>query len=98
MVKTWFLAGRPGPDSYLCPRYFRNYSGLASGLFSFFPLSLVAAGWAAIQLGTNYTNTYGDYMSGVDTAESNRPVPSWCWEYKARSHAAGRVGLFWWLR
>ena len=44
-------------------------------LFPPLALILTLIGGAAIQVGTNYTNTYGDYINGVDTVESNITQP-----------------------
>jgi 1,4-dihydroxy-2-naphthoate octaprenyltransferase len=76
MLKTWFLAGRPWSLTAaaipvtLGSAIAWNQSYFHPGLFC-----LTLIGGAAIQLGTNYTNTYGDYIAGVDTVESNHTSP-----------------------
>ncbi|HHW08191.1 MAG TPA: 1,4-dihydroxy-2-naphthoate octaprenyltransferase [Clostridia bacterium] len=76
MVKTWFLAGRPWSlTATFVPVTLGAILAWDQGYFHPFLFLLSLLGGAAIQLGTNYTNTYGDYMSGVDTLESNRTSP-----------------------
>ncbi len=76
LVKTWFLAGRPWSlTATFVPVTLGTILAWHQGYFHSFLFLLSLLGGAAIQLGTNYTNTYGDYMSGVDTAESNRTSP-----------------------
>lgn len=76
MVKTWFMAGRPWSlTATFVPVTLGAVLAWNQGYFHPFLFILSLVGGAAIQLGTNYTNTYGDFMSGVDTVESNQTSP-----------------------
>ncbi|NLC77067.1 MAG: prenyltransferase [Clostridia bacterium] len=93
MLKTWFLAGRPWSlTAAAIPVTLGSAIAWNQGYFhpGLFLLSLI--GGAAIQLGTNYTNTYGDYISGVDTIESNQTSPQLVQGILQPAHML-RVGL-----
>ncbi|HHY60877.1 MAG TPA: 1,4-dihydroxy-2-naphthoate octaprenyltransferase [Clostridia bacterium] len=76
MLKTWFLAGRPWSlTATFVPVTLGAVLAWSQGYFHPFLFLLSLVGGAFIQLGTNYTNTYGDYLSGVDTVESTRTCP-----------------------
>lgn len=76
MLKTWFLAGRPWSlTAAAIPVTLGSVIAWNQSYFHPVLFCLTLIGGAAIQLGTNYTNTYGDYLSGVDTVESNQTSP-----------------------
>lgn len=76
MFKTWFMAMRPWSfTAAAVPVALGTAFAYNQGIFdpSLFILALV--GGIAIQAGTNLTNTYGDYISGVDTINSCNTNP-----------------------
>lgn len=76
MLKTWFLAGRPWSlTAAVIPVALGGSIAWQHGYFHPFLFILSLLGSAAIQLGTNYINTYGDFISGVDTVMSNKTSP-----------------------
>lgn len=76
MLKTWFLAGRPWSlTATVIPVTLGGTIAWQHGYFHPFLFILSLLGGTAIQLGTNYTNTYGDFISGVDTIVSNQTSP-----------------------
>ena len=70
-LKIWFIAARPWSfTGTLMPGLVGSFLAAAEGYFQFWPFLLAVAGGVLAQGATNYLNTYGDYMSGVDTVES----------------------------
>jgi len=73
MIKEWFLALRPWSyTAALIPVSLGTVMALYHGDFNLFLFILALIGGILIQAGTNLTNTYGDYISGVDSSESAR--------------------------
>lgn len=76
MLKTWCLAGRSWSlPAALVPVTLGAVLAWDRGYFQPLLLILSLIAGAAIQLGSNYTNTYCDYISGMDTYESNKTNP-----------------------
>ncbi len=76
MLKIWFLAGRPWSlTATVIPVTLGAIIALQHGCFHPLLFILSLLGGAAIQLGTNYTNTYGDFIFGIDTPASNKTSP-----------------------
>jgi 1,4-dihydroxy-2-naphthoate octaprenyltransferase len=76
MLKTWFVALRPWSfTASLIPVSLGAILAWNEGYFHplLFVLSLI--GGVAMHAGTNLINTYGDYLSGVDTEESAPTCP-----------------------
>ncbi|MBZ4652934.1 MAG: 1,4-dihydroxy-2-naphthoate octaprenyltransferase [Peptococcaceae bacterium] len=76
MLKTWFISLRPWSfTAAIVPVTLGAFLALNEGFFNvtLFGLSLFAS--IAIQAGTNLINSYGDFISGVDTEESATTVP-----------------------
>ncbi|MGI6552013.1 MAG: 1,4-dihydroxy-2-naphthoate octaprenyltransferase [Clostridia bacterium] len=75
-MKDWFLACRPWSlTAAAIPVTLGAAIAWNQGYFHPWLFILTLIGGAAIQVGTNYTNTYGDYINGVDTVESNITQP-----------------------
>lgn len=73
MIKEWFLALRPWSfTAAMIPVSLGTVIALYHGSFNLFLFLLALLGGVLIQAGTNLTNTYGDYISGVDSHESAR--------------------------
>jgi len=73
MIKEWFLALRPWSfTAALIPVGLGTVLALYHGEFNLFLFLLTLIGGVLMQAGTNLTNTYGDYISGVDSSESAR--------------------------
>lgn len=71
MVKKWFLAIRPWSfTAAVVPVTLGSIMAAYDGSFNWILFILLLIGGVLIQAGTNLANTYGDYISGVDTAES----------------------------
>lgn len=71
MIKEWFLALRPWSfTAAVIPISLGTVIALYHGEFNLVLFFLTLVGGILIQGGTNLTNTYGDYISGVDTSES----------------------------
>ncbi|SHL06197.1 1,4-dihydroxy-2-naphthoate octaprenyltransferase [Desulforamulus aeronauticus] len=76
MIKTWFLAIRPWSfTAAAIPVTLGTVVALQHGHFNVFLFILTFMGGILLQAGTNLTNTYGDYISGVDTPESAATCP-----------------------
>ncbi|MEW6662369.1 MAG: 1,4-dihydroxy-2-naphthoate octaprenyltransferase [Bacillota bacterium] len=76
MIKTWIISLRPWSfTAAVIPVSLGAFIALTQGFFSFPLFFLTLLGGIAIQAGTNLINTYGDYVSGVDTEESATTVP-----------------------
>jgi 1,4-dihydroxy-2-naphthoate polyprenyltransferase len=76
LLNTWFLTLRPW--SYTASAVpITVGTVLAAGCGSFSPglFLLTLAGGIAVHAGTNLINTYGDYLSGVDTAKAPPTAP-----------------------
>ncbi|MFZ5944617.1 MAG: 1,4-dihydroxy-2-naphthoate octaprenyltransferase [Bacillota bacterium] len=73
MIKEWFLALRPWSfTAAFIPVSLGAVIAAYHGQFNFFLFLITLVGGILIQAGTNLTNTYGDYISGVDSTESAR--------------------------
>ncbi|MDR3562588.1 MAG: 1,4-dihydroxy-2-naphthoate octaprenyltransferase [Negativicutes bacterium] len=76
MLKTWFMMSRPW--SFTCSFVPITVGAALAGVQGHFNLSLyllALIGGLAMHAGTNLINTYGDYVSGVDTIESAATCP-----------------------
>lgn len=71
MAKKWFLVVRPWSfTAAAVPITLGSVIAAYQGSFDWILFILVLIGGVLIQAGTNVANTYGDYVAGVDTAES----------------------------
>lgn len=88
MLRNWFLAGRPWSlTAAVVPVTLGGaIAWKEQGFFHLGLFILTLIGSAAMQIGTNYTNTYGDYISGVDTIESNMTQPQLVYEVLHSNH------------
>jgi len=76
MVKIWFIAMRPWSfTAAFVPIALGSALAWAEGTFDIVLFLLALFGGICMQAGTNLINTYGDYLSGVDTIESARTCP-----------------------
>lgn len=76
MVRIWFLALRPWSfTAAAVPVTLGTVVALQQGYFNGLLFILTLIGGILLQAGTNLTNTYGDYISGVDTPESAVTCP-----------------------
>jgi len=76
MLKTWFIALRPWSfTAAFIPVALGAAIAWNEGAFDPFLFVLTALGGIIMQAGTNLINTYGDYISGVDTVESAVTCP-----------------------
>lgn len=76
MLKTWFLALRPWSyTASAIPVALGTALAAEQGSFSAGLFLLTLIGGIAVHAGTNLINTYGDYISGVDTVESSPTAP-----------------------
>ena len=75
-MKTWFLALRPWSfTAAVVPVTLGTVLALHHGYGNFSLFILTLMGGILLQAGTNLTNTYGDYVSGVDSPESAKTCP-----------------------
>jgi 1,4-dihydroxy-2-naphthoate octaprenyltransferase len=71
MLKIWFMAMRPWSfTASFVPVALGAALAWTEGSFDLGLFLLTVAGGTTVHAGTNLINTYGDYMSGVDTVES----------------------------
>lgn len=71
MAKKWFLAVRPWSfTAAAVPVMLGSVIAAYHGSFDWGLFILVLIGGVLLQAGTNLANTYGDYIAGVDSAES----------------------------
>lgn len=76
LMKAWFLAMRPWSfTAAFVPVALGTSLAWQHGFFNPLLFFLTAVGAIAIQAGTNFINTYGDYCTGVDTVESAHTCP-----------------------
>lgn len=76
MIKTWFLALRPWSfTAAAVPVTLGTVAAMHHGHFNALLFILTLVGGILLQAGTNLTNTYGDYISGVDTPASAGTCP-----------------------
>lgn len=76
MFKTWLMALRPWSlTASAVPVTLGTALAWQQGYFSFSLFVLTFLGGILLQAGTNLTNTYGDYISGVDSPESAVTCP-----------------------
>ncbi|HMM22307.1 MAG TPA: 1,4-dihydroxy-2-naphthoate octaprenyltransferase [Selenomonadales bacterium] len=76
MIRTWFLAMRPWSfTAAAVPVTLGAVLAWSEGSFSLPLFLLTLVGGIAVQAGTNLINTYGDFITGVDTVESARTCP-----------------------
>lgn len=75
MIKKWFHACRPWSlTAAFVPVSLGAALAWGEGTLNWWLLALTLVGGGAIQIGTNLFNTWGDYVSGVDTPESAESV------------------------
>jgi len=71
MIRTWFLATRPWSfTAAAVPIALGAILAWSEGSFSLPLFLLTLVGGIAVQAGTNLINTYGDFITGVDTVDS----------------------------
>ena len=76
MLKSWFIAMRPWSlTASFVPVALGTALASSQGFFDPFLFLLTAIAGMSVQAGTNFINTYGDYISGVDTIESAVTCP-----------------------
>jgi 1,4-dihydroxy-2-naphthoate octaprenyltransferase len=76
MLKAWFIAARPWSfTAAFVPVAVGTALAWSQGYFNPWSFLLAALGGISIQAGTNFINTYGDYLSGVDTVASAHTCP-----------------------
>ncbi|MCL2806882.1 MAG: 1,4-dihydroxy-2-naphthoate octaprenyltransferase [Coriobacteriia bacterium] len=77
MLKEWYIASRPWSlTAAIIPILVgAGYAWWATDEFRPLLFVLTLIGGILIQAGTNYINTYGDYMKGVDTIETAPMCP-----------------------
>lgn len=76
MIKKWFLAMRPWSfTASFVPIALGAALAAIDGSFNMGLFILTLVGGVSIHAGTNLVNTYGDYISGVDTIESALTCP-----------------------
>ncbi len=76
MIKIWFMAMRPWSfTASFVPVALGAALAWTEGSFAPGLFVLTVAGGTLVHAGTNLINTYGDYMSGVDTVESAATNP-----------------------
>lgn len=75
-LHEWFIATRPWSlTASAVPVTLGAALAFSMGVFHPGLFALTLVGGMLLQIGTNLLNTYGDYMSGVDTMESARTCP-----------------------
>lgn len=75
-MNQWFLAMRPWSlTASAIPVSLGAVFALSVGVFQPWLFALTLLGGVLLQVGTNLLNTYGDFISGVDTPESARTCP-----------------------
>ena len=76
MIKDWFIAARPWSfTAAFVPVALGTSLAWHNGFFSPQLFFLTSLGAIAVQAGTNFINTYGDYCAGVDSVESAHTCP-----------------------
>lgn len=76
MFKTWFIALRPWSfTASAIPVILGTVLALDQSYFQWSLFILTLIGGILLHAGCNLTNTYGDYVSGVDTKESAKTCP-----------------------
>ena len=76
MLKTWFIAARPWAfTAAIIPILLGTALAYLEGCFEPFLFILTLCAAILIQAGTNYINTWGDYVSGVDSIQSAVTCP-----------------------
>ena len=76
MLKTWFIALRPWSfTASIIPVSLGAALAWNQGCFHPFLFILTLIGGISIHAGTNLINTYGDFISGVDTIDSAPTCP-----------------------
>lgn len=76
LLKKWFLALRPWSfTASAIPVILGTVLALHKGYFQLSLFILTFIGGTLLHAGCNLTNTYGDYISGVDTKESATTCP-----------------------
>lgn len=76
MLRTWFIAMRPWSlTASFVPVALGTALAASQGYFDPFLFFLTALAGMLVQAATNYINTYGDYMAGVDSVESAHTNP-----------------------
>lgn len=75
-VKQWFMAMRPWSfTASVIPVVFGAAFAAYEGHFSLLLFILTLTGGVAVHAGTNLFNTYGDFVSGVDSPDSPKTCP-----------------------
>lgn len=76
MLKSWFIAMRPWSlTASFVPVALGTALAASQGYFDPVLFVLTAIAGMLVQAATNYINTYGDYLTGVDTIESAHTCP-----------------------
>ena len=76
MLKSWFIAMRPWSlTASFVPVALGTALASSQGFFSPSLFVLTAIAGMSVQAGTNFINTYGDFLSGVDTIDSAHTNP-----------------------
>jgi len=76
-IKTWFIATRPWSltASFIPVTLGAVLAAYHGEPFRWLIYLLTVCGGCSLHLGTNLINTYGDFVSGVDTKESSATCP-----------------------
>lgn len=76
MLKAWFIALRPWSlTASFVPVALGTALAASQGYFDPILFALTAVAGMLVQAATNYINTYGDYIAGVDTVASAHTCP-----------------------
>lgn len=76
MLKSWLIAMRPWSlTASFVPVALGAALAASQGFFNPALFALTAIAGMLVQAATNYINTYGDYLTGVDTVESAHTCP-----------------------
>lgn len=76
MLKTWFIAARPWAfTAAIIPILLGTALAYLEGCFNLFLFIITLLAAILIQAATNYINTWGDYIAGVDSKKSAVTCP-----------------------
>lgn len=75
LLKVWILASRPKTlGAAIAPVVMGTSLALFDGIVDFLVAAAALVGAVMIQIGTNFSNDYFDYLKGTDTEERSGPV------------------------